>query len=568
MIKSIKNFFNILPSKTKNKIWLMVLYQVIKFLLEMISFGALIPLIFVIVNGQTEFLIKIEPYLNSLNLPDMASMKSEEIFLLLLSVITATFFLKFIILSLITYFEARWVEFGRLNLSKQLFNNYVFDYRNFSERKTNEMFRNITELPVTFFRKGVQSFYVILGDVFKFLGFSIVLISVNLNAFLLIVSVLTLLIAVILIFIKPRVKLLGQEKVINDGFYIKYINEGLSSSKEIFLSKNPNFFIDKFFHYGKKNIIVKVLDALYSFIPKQLIELFGVIILCLIIYYLKLNSSLDSSVIFVIGVYMTVFIRLLPIGNNINLNIKQIFFGISAFEVLYKEIKIKKKFDDFFKNKKKFKDDLKTIKIENLNFKYPKTDNHILKNINLEFSKGKIYCLYGASGTGKTTMLNLIMNFLSPTSGKILINDEKINNDEFIAFDKISYLSQKIFLLNDTVAKNIAFSEDEKMIDYRKVQECLDITNLTDEIKDLNLIVGDDGSFLSGGQKQRIGVARALYFEKELLILDEMTSSLDSKNENIIMSNLNKIKKNKIIIVSSHSKNVMDQCDHKIELTN
>ena len=289
MIKSVKNFFNILPSKTKNKIWLMVFYQVIKFILEMISFGALIPLIFVIVNGQTEFIIKIQPYLNLFNLPNMAAMQSEEIFLLLLSLITAIFFLKFIILSLITYFEARWVEFGRLNLSKQLFNNYVFDYRNFSERKTNEMFRNITELPVTFFRKGVQSFYVILGDIFKFLGFSIVLISVNLNAFLLIVSVLTLLIAVILIFIKPRVKSLGKEKVINDGFYIKYINEGLSSSKEIFLSKNPNFFIDKFFYYGKKNIIVKVLDALYSFIPKQLIELFGVIILCLIIYYLLVH---------------------------------------------------------------------------------------------------------------------------------------------------------------------------------------------------------------------------------------------------------------------------------------
>ncbi len=568
MINSVKNFFKILPIKTKNKIWLMVLYQIIKFILEMISIGALIPLIFVIVNGQTEFLIKIQPYLNSLNLPDISSMKNEEIFVLLLSIITAIFFLKFIVLSLITYLEARWTEFGRLNLSKQLFNNYVFDFRNFSERKTNEMFRNIVELPATFFKKGVQSFYVMLSDIFKFLGFSIVLISVNLNAFLICVSVLTLLIIIILIFIKPRIKLLGHENIINSGYYIKYINEGLSSSKEIFLSNNPKFFLDKFFHYGKKNIIVKVLDALYSYIPKQLIELFGVIVLCLIIYFLKLNSGLDSNVIFILGVYMAVFIRLLPIGNSINFNIKEIFFGISAFKVLNHELNIKRKFEDFLKTKEKFKGDLKKIKINKLNFKYPKSDNYILKDVNLEFNTGNIYCLYGASGTGKTTMLNLIMNFLTPTSGEILINSEEINSDGLIVFDKISYLSQKIFLLNDTVAKNIAFSEDEKMIDYKKVQECLDKTNLTDEIKDLNLVVGDDGSFLSGGQKQRIGIARALYFEKELLILDEMTSSLDSKNENIIMNNLNKIKKNKIIIVSSHSKNVMDQCDHKIELTN
>ncbi len=355
MIKSIKNFFDVMPSKSRKGIGLMVLYQLIKFILEMVSIGALIPLIFIIVNGQTEFLIKIQPYFDLLNLPDMSSMQNEKIFLLLLSLITTVFFLKFIIMSLIAYFEQRWVEFGRLHLSKELFVNYVLDYRNFSQRKTNEMFRNITELPVVFFRKGVQCFYIIFSDIFKFLGFSIVLILVNLNAFLVCVTVLTLLILIILIFIKPRVKSLGRENIINSGFYIKYINEGLFSSKEIFLSKNPNFFIDKFFHYGKKNIIVKILDALYAFIPKQLIELFGVIILCLIIYYISLTSSLENNVVFVLGVYMAVFIRLLPIGNNINYNIKEIFFGISAFEVLNDELQIKKNLKILLRLKKNLK---------------------------------------------------------------------------------------------------------------------------------------------------------------------------------------------------------------------
>ncbi len=563
----INNFFNILPIKTRNGIWLMVLYQIIKFILEMISIGALIPLIFVIVNGQAEFLSKIQPYLNLLKIPDLTTIRSEEIFFLLLSLITTIFFIKFIILSLIFYFERKWVEFGTLNLSKELFKNYVFDYRNFSQRKTNEMFRNVTSLPTLFFKNCVQSSYIIFSELLKFLGFSIVLISVNLQAFLICVTVLTLLIIIILIFVKPKMNSLGQERLINEGFYIKYINEGLSSSKEIFLSKNPNFFIDKFFHYGKKNIIVRILENLYSFVPKQLIELFGVIILCLIIYYLKLNSGLESNMIFILGIYIAVFIRLLPIGNNIYHLSKLIIFGKPSFKLLDNELQIKKKFEEYFKTKKLFKDDLKKIKIENINFKYPKSDNFILKNINLEFNIGNIYCVYGPSGTGKTTFLNLIMNFLNPSSGKILINNKEINNNELMVFDKISYLSQKIFLLNDTVSKNIAFSEDENMIDYKKVQECLDIANLTEEIKDLNLVVGDDGSFLSGGQKQRIGIARALYFEKKILILDEMTSSLDSKNEDIIMRNLNKIKKDRIIIISSHSKNVMDKCDHKIELT-
>ena len=115
MIKGLKNYLDILPSKSRKSIWLLVLYQIIKFVLEMVSIGALIPLIFIIVNGQTEFLIKIQPYLNLLKLPDITSMKNEEVLLLLLSVITAIFILKFIVLSLITYLEARWLEFGKLN---------------------------------------------------------------------------------------------------------------------------------------------------------------------------------------------------------------------------------------------------------------------------------------------------------------------------------------------------------------------------------------------------------------------------------------------------------------------
>ena len=566
MIKNFKDFFNILPLKTKNSFWLIAVFQIFKFILEMISIGVLIPLIYIIINGQEDFLNKVQSYFNLSKISDLALMSSEKFILLFISIITLTFFLKFILLSIIHYLEQKWVEFGKLNLSRELFKNYVFDYRNFSQRKTHEMFRNVNNMPQTLFKFFAQGFYTLLGDIFKFIGFTIVLYSINVNAFLISVTIITLLVLIVLFFIKPKVDVLGKDLIINDGFYIKYINEGLSSSKEIFLSKNPLFFIEKFYLYGKRKANNYISTHLYTFIPKQLIELFGIVLLCLIVYFLKLNSDMDGDMLFILGSFIAIFSRLLPLGNNIYHNIKQMIFGLPSLKVLNYQIDIKKNFENLHESKKSFKDPLKKLTIENLNFRYPNSNNFVLKNMNLELNIGNTYCIYGASGSGKTTFLNVLMNFLTPTSGQILVNNENNKLNELNIFNKISYLSQKIFLLNDTVTRNIAFSEDEDEIDYTKVKKCLDLANLTDEIKDENMQVGEDGSFLSGGQKQRIGIARALYFDKEILVLDEITSSLDSKNENIIIDNLNKIKKNKIIIICSHSKNVIDHCDYKIEL--
>ena len=411
MIRNLKDFFNILPIKTKNNFWLIVLYQIFKFIFEMISIGILIPLIYIIINGQKEFLDKVEPYLSLSVVSDLSLMSNEKFIMLFISIITLIFFLKFIFLSLIHYFEQKWVEYGKLNLSRELFKNYVFDYRNFSERKTNEMFRNVNNMPQTLFKFFVQGFYTFLGDIFKFIGFTIVLYSINLNAFLISVTIITILVLIVLIFIKPKVNFLGKELIINDGFYIKYINEGLSSSKEIFLSKNPLFFIEKFYLYGKRRANNYVSTNLYTFIPKQLIELFGIVLLCLIVYFLKINSDMNEEMIFILGSFIAIFSRLLPLGNNIYHNIKQMIFGLPSLKVLNYQINLKKNFENLFESKKLFKDPLKKIMIENLNFKYPNSDNFVLKDMNLEFNAGNTYCIYGASGSGKTTFLNVLMNF-------------------------------------------------------------------------------------------------------------------------------------------------------------
>ena len=215
---------------------------------------------------------------------------------------------------------------------------------------------------------------------------------------------------------------------------------------------------------------------------------------------------------------------------------------------------------------------LDTLVLKNICFSY-NNDKEFISNFNYTFKKGHIYCIFGPSGSGKSTIINLIMSFLEPQSGEILINN-KINilENQNSWFNNISYLPQKIFLLNDNIINNVAFGVDEKKIIKSKVLDTLDKVNLNYEInkmgKGLYTELGNNGLLLSGGQVQRLGIARNLYSNKNLMILDEFTSSLDQENELMIFREINKIKKDKIIIIVSHSENIKSKCDYVLKIFN
>ena len=264
---------------------------------------------------------------------------------------------------------------------------------------------------------------------------------------------------------------------------------------------------------------------------------------------------------------------MIPSVNLLFVNLKNIYFSKSSLEVIKKEL------TEINFNKKKvsysfseINDKINSIELSDLNFSYDGI-NEIFNETNFKFEKGKIYCLSGVSGSGKSTIINLIMGFLIPNQGVIKYNNKKNILENIKGWQKkISYLSQKVFLLNDTIKKNIAFSHEEHEIDEIKVFNSMEKVNLKDYVENLNdgieTNLGDDGSFLSGGQKQRIGIARNLYFDKEILILDEFTSSLDINNENLIFEEISKIKYEKIIIMISHSENIIKKSDVIIEVKN
>ena len=213
----------------------------------------------------------------------------------------------------------------------------------------------------------------------------------------------------------------------------------------------------------------------------------------------------------------------------------------------------------------------KSIKLDKLSYKYSQDLPNILNNISLEINKGEKVAIKGETGVGKSTLINLISGLINPTEGKVLIDNTEINSENIKNWQKnIAIVPQTIFLNDASILENIAIAINFSLIDVERVKACAKLAQIDKMIENLpnkyNEKVGERGIRLSGGQRQRIGVARALYRNASLIILDEPTNALDLETENLIMDSITKLKKDITVIMISHSNNSLKYFDKIIDL--
>jgi ABC-type multidrug transport system fused ATPase/permease subunit len=214
----------------------------------------------------------------------------------------------------------------------------------------------------------------------------------------------------------------------------------------------------------------------------------------------------------------------------------------------------------------------KEIVFKNVSFKYHPDNDLIFKSLNLKIKKGETIGLIGSSGSGKSTFVDILIGLLSPTSGDVTVDNYKIDKDASSWQKKIGYISQDIHLIDDSIINNIALGVEEDKINLDSVNKAINSAQLQSFIKSLsngiNTHVGDKGVQISGGQKQRIGLARALYHNPEILILDEATSSLDDKTESEVMKAIELLSDDKTVIIIAHRLSTLGFCKKIFELKN
>ena len=221
--------------------------------------------------------------------------------------------------------------------------------------------------------------------------------------------------------------------------------------------------------------------------------------------------------------------------------------------------------NSFNKNSESKIKKVKKIEIKNLSFQYPNSKKMLLEDINIKFENNTSIGFIGKTGCGKSTLIKLIAGLLEPTKGKILVNELDINENKISWYQNFSYIPQNIFLFDESIKKNIAFGLEEEDIDKSRLKEAVQLSGLERFTMNLpnklDTKVGAQGLKLSGGQIQRVGIARALYFKSDLIIMDEATSALDQKTEKDILNDFYSLKNNRFLIMISHRLNSLSECD-------
>jgi len=348
--------------------------------------------------------------------------------------------------------------------------------------------------------------------------------------------------------------------------------QGLGSIKEIKLFGREEGFIKNF---QQSQVGVHRITKYYnfsSFLPRQLMEYLSIICLLLLILFLVSINATNEEILYTIGLFAMSAFRLIPSITRSITYAQSLKFSIVSIKKLTTELDFEKSYNyilntHFTNNMFKV---VEKIKFNDVTFKFQTSNKLILKNINFEILKGQTIGIIGSTGSGKSTLIDILIGLLEPKDGFIEINDQKITNDNIFSWKKhIGYVSQNIYLTDDSIKNNIAIGINENDINEDQIHFCLHQAQLDDFINNLpeniNSFVGERGVRISGGQKQRIGIARALYHDPNILVLDEATSALDSNTENEIMNVISSLK-NKTIIIIAHRISTLKNCDFIIKL--
>ena len=530
--------------------------------MDIIGF-ALIPIFvnfFLDPNSINIYLLKYLPNLNH-------QLDSKQLLIIIALLIVFYFIIKNFIHFIFLLSRGAYVKYFFLNLKKDIVTKYIFKpYIFFLSQNTGFLLKNITT-DVEKVRYAVVEVISILKEILLIL----MLFSLSLFANPSVTLLVTLIFLIISISfystLKTKIQIRGAALQLMEGNEMKNLLDYFNSIKLIKILGKENFFLNNYKNNLKKIETNKNFFWLIGATPRIIFETLSVLSVMSLCIFFVIQDNTSNQSISMMALLVFIAIRLMPSYNMITSSYASIKYHSQSINTIIdlvyelKKSKIFKEKKNISNSKLLFNDD---IKIKDLEFSFENK-----KIINIEdfvIYKNKINGLIGKSGSGKSTFLNILATMLSPNSGSVTIGNQNIFNNIEDWRKIVGYVPQDTVLIDDTIAKNIAFGIEDHLINFKKIDALIEKLDMKDFIADskngINTLVGDKGLNVSGGQKQRIGFARALYFDPELLLLDECTSSLDSATEKKLLNSLVVLAKDKItVILCTHRESSLGICD-------
>ncbi len=481
------------------------------------------------------------------------------------------FLLKNVYLSLFLFFQGKVIKILKIDVTNKLFKIYInAPYSFHIINNPSVLIRNITQ-SVSGAINTILSTLTVTREILILIVVFILLFlnepAVSISVF----SILILITGLFMFFTRQTLISRGEQVQFLFEDQMKTMNHTLGSIKETKILNRENYLTNLFMHQVDKIEKHSFFSYFLSQTPRLFLEFIAVFTVALTTIIFVLINLSNEQILPTISLLAVCAIRLIPAFNSIVSSISARRFSKASLKIVSGEM-INVPIEDKFKNKnlieeknyKKylFKDQ---IKFENVFFSHENSNAKILQNISLEIRRGQKVGIIGKSGAGKSTLIDLILGLIKPIEGKILIDDSNLEYNLRDWQKQIGYVPQDIYLLDDTIKNNIAFGLNTNDINQERILKSIELSRLKDYVGSLekkeNTVVGNRGIKVSGGQKQRIGIARALYNNPGILILDEATSSLDAINERKIMEEIYNTAKNTTLIIVTHRYKPVSNCD-------
>ncbi|NQV97204.1 MAG: ABC transporter ATP-binding protein [Acidimicrobiaceae bacterium] len=561
--ETLRKLWSLIPQRTRPKALWQVLLMFVGSGLELIGIGLIVPIVTVITNssaGSSNSIL--QPIYDQFGI---VSNNSMVVFALVM--LGLTFLVKSIFAAYLSWSQIQFARQIEQDISNRLFRSFIErPYLFHLQRNSADLVNTVNSETVA-----VQgSFLGILSLVTE------LLVVIALGVLILyaepIASVATVLLLVVASFaynrvVRRRLTLLGLETKKHAPLKMQYAMQGFGGIKDVKVLGRGENFTDQFV---EQNFLVGQTLARYSLLgkfPAIWIEFVAVLGLIVTILVMLAQANDPMTIAPVLGLLAAVSFRFVPSANRVIIATNSMRYTLPAINSVCNELQSGTEKVDLT-----HVGTLKTsIEMRNLTFSYPNTARPSLRDVNIVVHKGETVGFIGPSGAGKSTLVDVILGLLPPTSGELLIDGVDMHKNNLEWQSTIGYVAQAIYLTDDTVRRNVAFGIAERDIDEVALERALKSAQLWEFVQGLpdktHTIVGERGVRVSGGQRQRIGIARALYHEPEVLVLDEATSSLDIETETEVMSAIRALQGFKTILIVAHRLSTVQHCDrvYKIE---
>ena len=569
MVKIFKKMNKLLDARQKRIMVVIVFLMLIGGVLESLSISVVIPVVSVLLDPNAiETNALLATIYNGLGLQNVTQFT-----VVMLVALIGAFILKNLFLFLQNVVQLRFVYTNQFATSRRMMINFMKrPYEYYLNADTAVIQRNITS-DVNNMYGLILSVLQLISEAVVFTCLVAVLLIVDAKMIMTIALLLVVVLLLIKVVLKPIMVKAGQE---NQDYYsglYKWIEQSVMGIKEIKIANKEQYFINEYAKcgFGYVNAVQKY--NLYNSTPRLLIETVCIAGLVLYMMIVMLQGATVTEMIPQLTTFGMAAMRLIPSANRINNYLTSIsyfepfFMGVS--DHLQEEINDKSMVYDveaYHHKKKVEKLDIKNvIKLEDITYKYPNSEQLIFEHADMEIPVGAAVGIVGSSGSGKTTVVDILLGLLELQTGNIYADGVNVKEHYEEWLKNIGYIPQTIFMIDSTIRKNVAFGIADEEIDDERVWAVLKEAQLDEFVRSLpeglDTGIGERGIRLSGGQRQRIGIARALFEDPEVLVLDEATSALDNDTEAAIMESINRLHGKKTLIIIAHRLQTIEKCD-------